>query len=79
MRDPDGGAVRVGVVMGEWISVEARIPMPGIWVILAEPNGVEQGYVDNEGHWWLTRTDSQDDRIEVWPTHWMPLPDPPQD
>jgi len=63
----------------EWISVDERWPEPGEWVLLACPaDGVEQGYQLAGKQFYLSRTDSYDDAIRVWPTHWMPLPEPPK-
>lgn len=60
-----------------WISLDERWPEQGEWVLLACPDGVEQGYQQRGKEFYLSRTDSYDDAIRVFPTHWMPLPDPP--
>ena len=60
----------------KWISVETK-PLDNGEVILGNPGWVDSGYYSGDGLWWLTRTDSYDERIQVWPTHWQPLPDPP--
>lgn len=63
----------------QWISVETEWPPEGEWVILGGGDaGVEQGYQQRGKEFYLTRTDSYDDVIQVFPTHWMPLPAPPK-
>jgi hypothetical protein len=62
------------------------------WVIVYQPEGltswVDRGKVverrhreavrvahcEDDGQWW---TGSSYDSEQMWPTHWMPLPDPP--
>lgn len=62
------------VLRSQWISVKDKLPEKFKPVIVCREDGkVEQGYKD-VGDWWKvygTRTK----RV----THWMPLPDPPED
>lgn len=57
--------------MSEWISVEDRLPSPGIDVLV----WIEQpciASIDDEG-------DFRDhDYYTIVPSHWMPLPEPPK-
>lgn len=59
--------------MGEWIRVEERLPKEGIMVLVggAWP-GVFVAYQFSQE--WLSR-----DLTPVVPTHWQPLPNPPED
>ena len=68
--------------MSEWISVKDGFPKLGTKVLAHEQNGniqtVNVVHVSSDGNSW---------RIQYWNfhganiivTHWMPLPDPPQE
>lgn len=62
------------VLRSQWISVKDKLPQKFEPVIVCREEGkVEQGYKD-VGDWWKvygTRTK----RV----THWMPLPEPPEE
>ena len=65
--------------MNQWISVQESYPTYGDWVLLACEDGhVEQGYNLDGKQFYLSRTDSMDEPIEVWPTHWMSIPAAPE-
>jgi len=63
--------------MTNWISVEDRLPVEDIWVLLYSDEEEEQiGWLNKHGKF----TTISDDRFlfsnEI--THWMPLPNPPK-
>jgi hypothetical protein len=65
--------------LGEWISVEERLPEPDTFAIVATKDGVCEalyglGGIEspNDPPYWMVSGYG-----EVWPTHWMPLPEPP--
>ena len=68
--------------MGEWIRVEDRLPEDGVQVLIYSKLLRHDGLVEivsprraiyhGDGHW--TSLVSFDYK----PTHWMPLPDPPE-
>lgn len=66
-------AVEVGVYSG-WVPAQERLPEPGVWVLGITPFG---SYVvatcNSPGgeHW------SDQQGYTVYPTHWLPLPPPP--
>jgi hypothetical protein len=62
-----------------WIPVSERLPEAGVRVLifcpLAEPNEVAAAVLRHEGMW---RMDDGEVYGETEPTHWMPLPEPPE-
>jgi len=63
-----------------WISVSERLPEPDTFAIVATKDGVCEalyglGGIEspNDPPYWTVN-----DYGEVWPTHWMPLPEPPE-
>lgn len=70
-----------GVTVQEWISVEDRLPDIGRKCLIANREIVARGWLRPDGVW---KTGVSSD--EVWgkfslhqPTHWMPLPEPPEE
>lgn len=64
----------------EWISVEERLPNKEEFVLIFDQGHICLcEYTKNNwtyGKWGFL--DDQDEQPEVWfPSHWMPLPDPP--
>ena len=62
--------------MEKWISVNDRVPEDGLDVIIySESDGVKAGvwYSDEYGF------EYPDQGFPIAVTHWMPLPEPPQD
>ena len=58
----------------EWISVKERLPEPGERVLYCYRGFVGEGYLTRSGEW---------ERAGIWtryyPSHWMPLPEPPKE
>lgn len=66
--------------MSEWIDAEETSPK-GFGDYLVCYRGHNGKVVERAtycGKWILFRTDSSDDSITVNPTHWMPVPAPPE-
>lgn len=59
--------------MSEWLPVTERLPETLDTVIVADDEGVTCGWYDR-GVWSLSERSPWID-----PTHWMPLPEPPED
>ena len=60
--------------MSEWIPVEERLPEPDVWVLGIYSHGeYEVMYWSGIYHW-----GAGDSHGRIAPTHWMPLPDPPE-
>ena len=58
----------------EWISVEQRLPeVNGPYLIYTDIRGCENAYYSP-----LNKTWDTDSMINEKPTHWMPIPDPPE-
>lgn len=65
----------------QWQPIETFDAEKNCSVLIAGPDGVgEAEYRGDEGWWWMNNypSDSWGNRL-AWPTHWMPLPDPPTD
>lgn len=62
----------------EWISVEERLPKDWDDVLVYMPRGkymlVACTYVEAGNRFW----DNDNKTMKFKPTHWMPLPNPPQ-
>ena len=64
----------------QWISVEDRLPEAFVSVLVYMPEErplptVHEGYVTNNGKWYAHFFEREP--FEV--THWMPLPEPPEE
>jgi hypothetical protein len=62
-----------------WIPVSERLPEPDTFAIVATKDGVCEALYGlggiaspNDPPYWMVSGYG-----EVWPTHWMPLPEPP--
>jgi len=58
----------------KWISVKDRLPEPLEWVLVGHS---EDGWVDRADLWADKRTWNNGE-VEVYPTHWQPLPETPK-
>lgn len=65
-----------------WISVKDRLPLYGMEVIIANvDNDVCVAYLFSDEYNNIYKTGFHDDEfvyMNIQPTHWMPLPDPPK-
>jgi hypothetical protein len=68
----------------EWISVKDRLPEPpkgeycSSEVLIATVSYVKYGYLDGYKKWQAYINDGDESTEYVFPTHWMPLPEPPK-
>ena len=62
--------------MSEWISVESKIPYAGDRVLLLSEDGMYVGWRTIDGY---SRDGDLDNFAVFSVTHWMPLPEPPND
>lgn len=62
--------------MGEWISVEDRLPVDMGTVLIAHKGGVSFGWYN--GAYWEKGAATKHREIKT-VTHWMPLPEPPKE
>ncbi len=64
--------------MTDWISVKERLPEVDKWVLLAEvPDSTAShvGQMDDQKRFWIWEAK------DIWPSHpshWLPLPPPPE-
>ena len=62
-------------LLPRWISVEERLPEEDVNVLVRTKHGMHVAGLDEDGLWNASHGDS-------WqfpePTHWMPLPSPPE-
>lgn len=66
--------------MSEWKDMESA-PRDGTWVLLYWPTmpvswSYPTGFNHDDGYGWLMPSNM--DYGEVFPTHWVPLPSPPE-
>lgn len=74
MRDAAAQVTKLAAeaaVERDWISVEERLPKPGVDVLAAYRN--RHIYMGTVGDDWL-----EEDIEDGYVTHWMPLPEPPE-
>jgi hypothetical protein len=61
--------------MSEWISVKDRLPEYDVEVLTFETGNYKVNAVSKYTQWWW----DSDEGFERNPTHWQPLPKPPED
>lgn len=64
----------------KWISVNERLPKPFISVLVQMPleepcPTVREGFLTNNGTWYAGMYTREADEV----THWMPMPEPPEE
>jgi hypothetical protein len=74
--------------MGDWISVEDRLPEEGVPVLAIDMEGGEPGilfavrdgmeWLEQDSTLWIRGKWKADGVWLVGPTHWQPLPEPPE-
>ena len=65
--------------MGEWQDIVTFNAHSLAHVLVSDGNWVCEGYLDQDSEeWWATNNHPTDHWGEqLYPTHWMPLPEPP--
>ena len=63
-----------------WVSVKDRLPEPYVTVIVHMPleaplPTVGWGFITDDGTWYCNHFNRDEDEV----THWMPLPEPPNE
>ena len=61
-----------GVTVQEWVSVDDRLPKNSDNVLVCHNNGLVTTNAWLGANWWF-----KNERNQI--THWMPLPDPPEE
>ena len=61
----------------EWIPVSERLPKYNTFVIVFAEGIVGEAVLDDANYWYWAGTD--EDASEIYVTHWMPLPEPPEE
>lgn len=69
-----------GVTVQKWIPVTERLPEPFVSVLVQMPGEkpfptVREGFLSSNGIWHSALYDREPDEV----THWMPMPQPPED
>ena len=62
---------------GKWISVEDKLPPPGIRVLATTGGAVLEAYIKPFGKWYRNGVEMGFWHGKI--THWMPLPEPPEE
>ena len=73
-------APTIDAVPGRWISVNDRLPEPFETVLVQMPlenplPTVGWGFIKGDGEWYCNHFNRDKDEV----THWMPLPEPPEE
>lgn len=58
-----------------WISVKERLPEHEEYVLVCIRGIIYTGYYDARGRYWEVEGSRENEKL----THWMPLPEPPQE
>ena len=74
------GLPAADAVPGRWISVKDRLPEPFETVLVQMPlenplPTVGWGFIKGDGEWYCNHFNRDKDEV----THWMPLPEPPEE
>ena len=79
--------VRLSDQLGAWLPIAAAPRDADIWVYGLATVWTsscpflwqgQAGWDDDDSSWWTTAHDDKGEPLKVIPTHWMPLPSPPQ-
>ncbi len=62
----------------EWVSVEEALPTEWENVLVFEDGGISIAFIDIKSWWDYESYYKNDTWHQVFPTHWMPLPEPPK-
>ena len=68
--------------MSEWISVKDRLPEIGVFCLVFSSEtsiGDFVGYLESDNYWKCYVPTEGRSNDNDWVTHWMPLPEPPNE
>lgn len=75
-----GNIIKAQESTNGWISVKDRLPLEEESVLITEKEGyMVVAYITKQGHWYEETSGCGCCSTEPKPTHWMPLPELPDD